>query len=348
MVSPADQESVFIKARNQGVDFHLSWSLIHEVANVVGNGASLDHARVRSDVEAVRTGAVAAHPRIVPDALLQVLEFLRSNMQVILAGQPEQLMSVNDDFEAAVGLTAMPVSDVTPIIRRIFDYDWWAGVRSTKRYSAYSLARDLAVRVCPYCNRQYTFTVCRQGGKGITRPEYDHFFPQDRYPLLRLSFYNLIPSCKICNSLKSDKPFTMATHMHPYFDGFGDDMRFTYRYLSGRGASLQSLQQSMKIELRSEVSAETQHIERCVRHDEAFSLVDIYSQHSDVVAEIIVKAEAYCAGHLQGLSDLLGITVTPSDVARLVLGTPIDMQSLDQRPLAKLTRDIAREIGWIA
>jgi hypothetical protein len=33
---------------------------------------------------------------------------------------------------------------------------------------------------------------------------YDHFYPKAIYPFFALYFYNLIPSCKVCNKMKSE------------------------------------------------------------------------------------------------------------------------------------------------
>src|SRR5690606_37151236 len=52
------------------------------------------------------------------------------------------------------------------------------------------LSTELNVKTCPYCNRQYTFTI-EKGTKNI-RPEFDHFHSKSEFPYLALSFYNLI------------------------------------------------------------------------------------------------------------------------------------------------------------
>ena len=40
------------------------------------------------------------------------------------------------------------------------------------------------------------------------RPQFDHWFPKKKYPLLAISFYNLIPCCTYCNSsVKGDIEF---------------------------------------------------------------------------------------------------------------------------------------------
>lgn len=69
-----------------------------------------------------------------------------------------------------------------------------------KEWNAYSFTESLGVDVCPYCNRQYVFTL----KKGNGRPEIDHFYPKVEYPYLSCSLSNFIPSCHSCNHKKSD------------------------------------------------------------------------------------------------------------------------------------------------
>lgn len=66
------------------------------------------------------------------------------------------------------------------------------------------------VVTCPYCNMadiHYTpATALSRAEKGVL----DHFYPKEIYPILGLSFYNLIPSCSSCNDVqhKSNKDVT--------------------------------------------------------------------------------------------------------------------------------------------
>lgn len=68
------------------------------------------------------------------------------------------------------------------------------------KWDAYELTRRLNIDVCPYCNRQYVFTI--KDGDG--RPQIDHFYPQSDFPYLSCSLYNFIPSCPQCNHQKSN------------------------------------------------------------------------------------------------------------------------------------------------
>src|SRR5690606_28834361 len=80
----------------------------------------------------------------------------------------------------------------------------------------YWLANLLDQHTCTYCNREYIF-IYKKKGKGMV-PQFDHWFAKKDYPLLALSFYNLIPSCATCNTIKSSTPFNLRDHLHPYID----------------------------------------------------------------------------------------------------------------------------------
>lgn len=74
------------------------------------------------------------------------------------------------------------------------EIEWWA----------YEFTRKLNVDVCPYCGRQYIYTIGENDEK-YGRPQIDHYFPEADYPYLSCSLYNFIPSCPACNHQKKDK-----------------------------------------------------------------------------------------------------------------------------------------------
>ena len=54
----------------------------------------------------------------------------------------------------------------------------------------------IKIETCPYCNRNYIYTSKK---KQKIKPEIDHFYPKHLYPILGISYFNLIPSCEPCN-----------------------------------------------------------------------------------------------------------------------------------------------------
>ena len=87
---------------------------------------------------------------------------------------------------------------------------------------------QLHIKVCPYCNREYTFTISLPNKKDKLLFNFDHFLSKSEYPYLSLSFFNLIPCCSICNTnFKGDKPFSVYKNIHPHIEGFNKNVTFT-------------------------------------------------------------------------------------------------------------------------
>lgn len=93
------------------------------------------------------------------------------------------------------------VQDEIQAIHFFFNYDEHI---SKEKIMSYFLSEKMGTNTCTYCNRTYTLTVYEQLNvgefEGLIRPEFDHWLPQSLYPDLTLSYFNLIPSCKVCNS----------------------------------------------------------------------------------------------------------------------------------------------------
>jgi len=71
-------------------------------------------------------------------------------------------------------------------------------VNKKRRYwNAYEYVKLLKVKVCPYCNAQFTLTINPSHDKtegGPSRAELDHFVPKNEYPIFSMSLYNFLVS----------------------------------------------------------------------------------------------------------------------------------------------------------
>jgi hypothetical protein len=93
--------------------------------------------------------------------------------------------------------------------------DWWF--------------KSLDIPVCPYCNIQLLPKVKRKNSKDeMTLMDLDHFYPKSKYPCLSMSFFNLVPSCIICNQrLKGSEDLVKNPIIHPFEDSFDDLIEFS-------------------------------------------------------------------------------------------------------------------------
>lgn len=154
-------------------------------------------------------------------------DFIRRNLKEILIGKPKDLLEINRAFLAYCTLAGSQhrISGASALVglKSVFNYKHFT-VTNAGYYCGYDLASSLNVTTCPYCNRNYTVTVDRK--KRTTRPDFDHFLPKKDYPLFGLSFYNLVPSCLICNrSVKNQQEVIYGEVIHPYEEGFGTDRK---------------------------------------------------------------------------------------------------------------------------
>lgn len=211
--------------------------------------------------------------------------------------------------------------------------------KTTSSYNAYDLAEKLNIDVCPYCNRNYTFTIKNKDTKS-TRPDFDHFCSKDDYPILALSFYNLIPSCILCNSrLKSTAKFSITTHLHPYQDSFNDNAKFSLKIQNSN---------FYHDEKGFEVKIETKE-PRAQKIIDDFALQTLYDKHKGITLELIQKAEIYNESYIDELFNRYERTLFKNreDLMRLITCGYITDEEINKRPLSKLIKDISEELELI-
>lgn len=201
----------------------------------------------------------------------------------------------------------------------------------------YWLAKELNVNTCPYCNRQYTFTIDKQ--KKI-RPQFDHFLSKSNNPHLALSFYNLIPCCPTCNHIKSDNATVI---LYPYTEGFDDKCRFQVNHID-----FILNNDKIKLQLDTIAHGDELFIEKCKNSIETFALKELYEQHSDYIEEMVVKAYSYNEDYYKGIVDNFSrIGKNNNEIHRLIFGNYVDRASNEKRPLSKLTSDLLEQMGIV-
>ncbi len=222
---------------------------------------------------------------------------------------------------------------VYDILENVFNYDAFSK-KTNNNYSAYNLAEKLDVPTCPYCNRIYTKTVIKPAK--ITRPTFDHWYSKSDFPLLTLSFFNLIPSCNVCNSsVKGADLFHLKTHFHPYckFDKQEQKINFKFSYDHKDYSSFK-----FKIISENDYSKNSTN---------AFKLKEIYETHEEEITDLRRLRDIYSEKYLQMLKNniLKGTSTSDEEIYRLAFGTYIDETMFDRRPLSKMKKDILEELG---
>jgi hypothetical protein len=179
------------------------------------------------------------------------------------------------------------------------------------------------------------------------RPDFDHFIPKSTDPLLALSFFNLVPSCKECNgpSIKSNKPVSYLSHLNPYEDNsLNGLMRFSYHPRTYEA----SIGDDEDLEIYLEYSGDGSNTalkNKIEGNISLFCLADIYKHHSDTVQEIIKLRHMSSDRHIEILqSTYNGFNLSKEEAYRLAYGNYYVEEEFHKRPLSKLTKDIAIEM----
>ncbi len=201
-----------------------------------------------------------------------------------------------------------------------------------KNYSAYDLVDKLGITVCPYCNRNYIINI---HGRNRRTCEIDHFWNKKDYPFLSLSFFNLIPSCKTCNHLKSD---IAGNYYSPYDTSSNSDdlVKFSFK---ANGP---------------EYIDKKDHLEILIKHSRSFkaniknlAIKELYSSHIDIIQELIKKKYIYNEEYIeQLLKDFEGrIFKNREELIGLIVANYTSEEELHKRPFAKLTKDIWEQLN---
>lgn len=192
------------------------------------------------------------------------------------------------------------------------------------------LIEQLNITTCPYCNRNFI-----NSHKNIKTCQLDHFFDKSTYPILAVSFYNLIPSCPSCNHRKGTKQLSYSPHDMNY--STDKLLEFSYDILN---SDYINNPKSITIDIESLGDKKIDD------NISALELIQLYQIHTDIVQELIKKKVIFSEEYINKLEKMFPDVINSSEeVKRLLYGNYLDESEYSKRPLSKLTRDICLQLG---
>jgi 5-methylcytosine-specific restriction endonuclease McrA len=249
------------------------------------------------------------------------------------------------------------------------------------KWSAYTFTRMLNIDVCPYCGRQYVFTISDGNG----RPQIDHYYPQSEYPFLSCSLYNFIPSCPQCNHQKGDVLNKYATKTertkhdkydydqegrafvpYPYEDAFeikNDDGVIEkdawFSVLYGNLKDDISLEDSVCVKIKHKSNLPCDKERKIKNAIEAFHLNELYSCQKIELNDLFARYRHYCKPKIDEIISLvlkvqlgtyyngnLNSIVAKAYTRRIkniILGKPLNIRD-KQYPLRKFKEDVIEQL----
>jgi hypothetical protein len=248
------------------------------------------------------------------------------NIKVLSSGNPVELIKLYDDFEK-IKLSKKDKKKYRDFF--IKGYENWFQPNYGKHFLDL-----LNIDTCIYCNRNYTINLV----KDRTRAELDHWFPKERFPLLALSFYNLIPSCHSCNHIKGnpniDWKNALNNYIHPYRNESNEDFKFTFFY-----------DDTLDI-----LTVET-NAKKGSKRDKtiiANKILEIYNSHSEKeLRDLYNLVYKYSDNYIKILIDDTfdkKLNMSKEEIYRMIFGIETKEEDYHKRPFSKFKHDIIEEL----
>jgi hypothetical protein len=251
-----------------------------------------------------------------------------TNIEKLVSGEPNELISLVKEFEK-IKFSKNDKKKINPFFIKTGYENWFQ-----KKYSKVFLDK-LNLDTCTYCNRNYTLNLV----DSRARAELDHWFPKEKYPILSLSFFNLIPSCHSCNHIKGSPNINwleaLDNYVHPYLIEKDQFFKFGFNYdvsLDDYKVEIE-VKKGSKIE-RTLIANNLKEIYNSNANKELKDLIDLRYKYSDNYIDILINQT------FKGL-------MTEEEIYRMIFGIEINEKSYHQRPFSKFKHDIIEELKKI-
>lgn len=201
------------------------------------------------------------------------------------------------------------------------------------------VAKQLNVKTCPYCNMHYTLYANEpkiRSVRKLAKFQFDHFFDKSSYPMLSMSFYNLIPSCGVCNQEKSTGQLSLD--YHPYYSDIHRLFHFELKDPTGPYTAAR-VKDEVEVDMIPEAGVDVNGFNT---YERMFHLKALYRRHGDIVQEVFDKA--YEAPYYLNPSNFVFLRGdAPEYIERLWLGNYTKPEEIEKRPMAKFMQDMRKQ-----
>lgn len=188
--------------------------------------------------------------------------------------------------------------------------------------------QQMGLKTCVYCN-----TIPTMSNKGEVFYQMDHYLPQSLYPFLGTCFYNLQPSCDVCNGHKLTQDCDFGLYVNSEQHKELSPFRFVpkVKNLDGPYPECEDIQFRGK---GANVTKESQ------AHEEMFHINNLYAGYKDKVSKLYAKGYKLNDSVVKFMSAAFGLKPSPSDILAY-LSDEISLKENDihKEPLMKLKQD---------
>lgn len=282
------------------------------------------------DIKQIKSVFIKKKKYRISPCIKKVLTLLEneSKLKELMLAPPEQIVKIIEDFEKHYKKSRYKREYLNKVLSRIFvDYGY-------NKINKLEFTKTIDLKTCPYCNRNYTCTINKQGS---IKPEIDHLYPKSLYPYLACSYFNLIPSCPTCNGFgakESKDTFYAYPISNPYTI---KPIDFKFSIIPMNINFLNVEQEQYKFDdFEIELFGNKANLE-------VFELEELYKQHKDVVLDLLIKKAYYPQSYID---ELYGFGFSKDELYRYLFSNYRQDTELHKRPLSKLIKDIVEELDF--
>lgn len=306
-----------LKVNTKALDFHHKLIKCWLSKKINGNYSKANKSGYQCTEIECANCKTATHKISLPENLINFLT--SEKIDNLILGKPSELLEINGELEN------LGINHDT--IKGLFvesGYKHWFQPNFGNK-----LLNIINQDTCTYCNRNYTL----QTVPNRSRAELDHWFSKETFPLLALSFYNLIPSCHSCNHLKLNNVID-DTFAHPYtITEDNQNFKFSFDYIN--------IDKKFEIKLKVEKNSKMDNSLK------DFKIKEIYNTHSEKeLKDLLDLRYKYSKNYLDILLNktFSGLSMSKEEAYRMIFGIEIKEEEYHKRPFSKFKHDIIEEL----
>lgn len=195
------------------------------------------------------------------------------------------------------------------------------------------IQQQMGLKACVYCN-----AIPTMSNNGEVFYQMDHYLPQSLYPFLGTCFYNLQPSCGVCNDHKKTQDCDFGLYVNSEQHKELNPFRFVPKIKSLDGP----YPRCEEILFRGKGANVTKESQA---HEEMFHINNLYAGYKDEVSALYADAYKMNPTMIAVNAECWGIPATKKDVlAYMSDHLSLEEKDVHKKTLTKLKQDTIKQL----
>lgn len=276
----------------------------------------------------------------INNCIASVFNGIISNIKELLLANPSILIKLVEVYNLQSSANQARINEELDLERM---YDVFCSGELSYEHSTYGKLNSeqhhkfLNFEVCPYCNQNPVASIKKS--KTVSKPrrtyDWDHFFPKSKYKFLNVSLFNLVPSCKTCNSFKND---SVTSYLSP-FEKYKVNQLVEFYVEAG---SIKYLESSNNFVIKKELNLTNPLCQKMNNLLNDIHILERYSEHKSFLRIQFKKYRKYNSSSIKSLRKLVSLFDKDNEKKSFenYFGIPIDENEFKNIPYSKLLHDV--------